>query len=645
MVITTAATAIATGLISKGMDKAVETVAEKSVSKLWDKILKQKWKFGTETARDALDDFIKKDFTNYFDQSVKRYLLIRTLNNQHEDVYLGEIYHPLFIENKERKIEINEDFVYENDEITNVIGVAGQGKSTILKKIFMEKLYNIDKSNKIPLFFDLRDFGGQSIKENIKKILNFESNKMKDESIDKLLSSGKILLILDGFDEVKKEERKELLRDIIDTNHRYKTQIITSSRPETEICTTQGIINFTVCYLGSADVTNMVKKLVLPEVYPHLIDALNKNKQLMSTIKTPILVILFCICEKHLDSLPKNAKEFYNRIFNILYEGHDKTKNFYNRSKTFNQPINEIREAFCCFCFISIYKNKTSMTDQEMLEISKKALKNKMLPSDSQDASNFYSDIIDITGLIRKDGYLNNTFIHKTIQEFHAAEFIRMSSSKRKKEINEMLVRESSENLSWINTSKFLYDIDKENTIEELIIPLCEKHHLHEWNEKKDSISEEYYYNYISKARAILNEKTAIPGKKKKKKNIERIHHSIEVGPFTESFLQLIIISDNKISLSIFNKALMDFGVNHKDSLGILSSLEIKKPNEQANEKNSISVRKLLHDSKREDVVISIFKDNLAAIHKDIYLYFKNMIDGDSILATNNEDTLNSLLD
>lgn len=89
----------------------------------------------------------------------------------------------------------------------------------------------------------------------------------------------------------------------------------------------------------------------------------------------------------------------------------------------------------------------------------------------------------------------------------------------------------------------------------------------------------------------------------------------------------------------------MDFGVNHKDSLGILSSLEIKKPNEQANEKNSISVRKLLHDSKREDVVISIFKDNLAAIHKDIYLYFKNMIDGDSILATNNEDTLNSLLD
>lgn len=60
------------------------------------------------------------------------------------------MYHPLrirgVIPNSSSQL-VKDGFYIENEKITNIIGIAGQGKSTILRKIFVEQLFN---GNKIP---------------------------------------------------------------------------------------------------------------------------------------------------------------------------------------------------------------------------------------------------------------------------------------------------------------------------------------------------------------------------------------------------------------------------------------------------------------------------------------------------------------
>lgn len=632
MVIEAAAASLGSTLLVKGLEKASEKISENIVAELWKKVIDLKWKHGTDDNKEDLKNFLENDFSDYFDTSVKRHLQIRTLNNQQNDVYLDEIYHPLVISSNNEKITIDDSFSYENERITNVIGVAGQGKSTILKKIFMQNLYNTKKSNKIPLFFDLRDIQDKSILENIRETIPYNNDRDNAYSkIEKLLSSGRIMLILDGFDEVKNENRKKLLQDIINTNQKYKTQIITSSRPETEICLTQGITNYNVCHLTEEDVRMMVKKMVNPETYPHLMNALDINTQLLNTITTPILVILFCICERHLDSLPKDAREFYNRIFNILYEGHDKTKNFYDRYKNTKLEINEARDIFCCFCFISIFQNKFNFNEVEMEGIAIKALKNNKVTSNQRMAKGFCDDIINITGLIRKDGYLNNTFIHKTIQEFHAAEFIRMSSSKKKTDINKMIVEDLSKSLLWLNTASYLFAIDKDNSIDEIIIPLCIQLRLNEWRENESDVLDSFYLNQLGRANAILEEKKYVSRreeKKVKKSNKEdaetkTIMHGLRIGPFSERHIPLIVLSGTDIKIDSFNKSVMDRVIKERLSIMALSSLEIKLENEGLSKKNSISIIELIKVSKIEEQVKNSFRIIIEEMYKKIYLKYK----------------------
>lgn len=619
------------GLVKKAGEAFSSEMVKKSIDELWKKILTKKWKHGTESAKEYMRKFYENEYENYFDSSIKKYLLIRTLNKRHEDVYLGKIYYPLNIKHDNETLCIKDGFIYENDNITNIIGVAGQGKSTILKKIFMESLFNSSEANKIPIFFDLRDFAGTSIKQNLKEILSTDDDKI----IDELLSSGNLLLILDGFDEVGQDDRRDLLNDIVSLNLKHKVQIITSSRPNTEICTKPGIKNYTVSYLTEDDVCKMLKNLVSPTKYPHLIEALEKNTQLLQTITTPILVILFCTCEQYLDTLPTDAKEFYGRVFFILYEGHDDTKEFYGRSKLSEYTASEMRDIFSCFCFISQYEDKTSFSDYDFYDISRRALISKKQNDNSKVAECFARDIVNVTGLIKKDGYEHNVFIHRTIQEFHAAEYIKSSASRKKSEINKMLVASLRSDRLWLGVAKFLMLSDRDNSIDEILLPLCESREFGLWKDNKNRITKELYDEYLDEAYVIVSNKEVLRTSVRVKRNfngnnkgqLKKVFQSIEVGPFNEGFRVLIELlnQEKQIKIQNFNDIITDVGLTDVKSLEIMSELNKILPGERMNVKNSIKVSLLMEKSNTMGTAIALFKNTIDTAYEELYLYYKEI--------------------
>lgn len=154
-----------------------------------------------------------------------------------------------------------------------------------------------------------------------------------------MLSSGNILLLLDGFDEISSKMRMDILSEIISLNRRHGVQIITTSRGGTEICTESNIINYTVNKIKRSDIMSMLKKLsesqeVEEDTLQQIFHMLKGNTSLVETMNCPLLVTLFYICYPHLDSIPDSATEFYSKLFTTLYFRHDKVKNYKRERKS-----------------------------------------------------------------------------------------------------------------------------------------------------------------------------------------------------------------------------------------------------------------------------------------------------------------------
>jgi len=106
-----------------------------------------------------------------------------------------------------------------NDDKTLILGDGGQGKTTILKTIFIKLIdsYLIDKLDKIPIYIPLRDINfatnNNSVeygKENrpLNIVWNYLDSKIINHiplvfaEFDSLAKNNELFFILDGFDEV-----------------------------------------------------------------------------------------------------------------------------------------------------------------------------------------------------------------------------------------------------------------------------------------------------------------------------------------------------------------------------------------------------------------------------------------------------------
>ncbi|ENA5172876.1 NACHT domain-containing protein, partial [Escherichia coli] len=493
------------------------------------------------------------------------------------------------------------------------------GKTTILRKIFLAILSNNSKINKIPFFFDLRNLENNSIQDSLIKTLTTLELNCTNADLKGLLKSKKIILLLDGFDEISPDIRETILKEILHLNDSFQTQLISTSRPGTEICTTAGINNYHVEPLTEKDVFSIIGNFLPKESADQLIAALKKNKQLLSSINTPILAVLLCVCEKHLDSMPKNAREFYNRIFNILFEGHDKTKNFYKRHRKTNLSISESKEIFCALCYISL-KSSSQLSWDNLKNITKKSFKVLGLNYSDTFAEDLINDYIDVTGLIRRDGAEIFTFVHKTIQEYHAAEFIKNSASSIKSKILLSLVKELKNNSIMLNTAVFLNHIDMENTTEELIIPLMQEIGFKEENFSASTLAENFYYKLIGDARVIVQNKELRKDRKSNNNKLESMH-DVSIGPFNDNILNVLAFSDiEKLSTYSLHDIIFDNAITTPSCLKIISGLDKIKSDGIINDKNSMLIDKLLTQAGVKNRVFLVLENLVEDMYNYIYL-------------------------
>ncbi|WP_429169212.1 NACHT domain-containing protein [Aeromonas rivipollensis] len=280
-------------LMSAGFGEAIKVLTEH--------LLNSNWSRDKDGGRELLHQFNEEIIREkYLSQHVANVLKIRTLHKSDYDTQLDKIYYPLtlYTASNHDKITVNNGLTIEHRGIVNIIGIAGQGKSTILRKLFSEEIRN---GKRIPFFIELRNVEMDDILGSYKTILKNIGFALEHDNGEMLLQSGKVVLMLDGFDEVKHDSRIRVMNSIRELNQRYNCPVIVTSRPNTQIHTETGIYNLYIENLILNDKLGILKVLSNDIEYSKLSELIKTNISLQHTIANPILVTLLYYCYPYWD--------------------------------------------------------------------------------------------------------------------------------------------------------------------------------------------------------------------------------------------------------------------------------------------------------------------------------------------------------
>ncbi|KAE8177522.1 hypothetical protein CIT27_07275 [Photobacterium carnosum] len=391
---------------------------------------------------------------------IDRYLKFKTINSDNVDVHIDDIYHPLkfvFCDNGQKNL-VDESFTLVNRKITCVIGKAGQGKTTIIRKLVQKELN--EETGRIPLIITLRDIDWDK-HNNVCEIISLEFDRfgvsIPSETIIYLLQFNKLLVCFDGFDEVKDEYRKLALKAINDCYSKYDCQTIVTTRPGTEVTLSlDSSRNANLLDLTLDDIFNIIDiNKNIDKKYKELLkDAAKSKEEIGSILLTPIIVDIFILVYSSLDSEPKTLAEFYGQLFSIIINKHDRFK-FLTRQSKSGLTNHELHNVFCHACFhMIVLKAPLVLSEDYLRKVFSESCESLGI-NEHNDLSHI--DIVDKTSLLKRDGDFFS-FIHKTILEYHAARKISDLDSSLKTEFYELII--NNYDSSFENVLSFVKDID-----------------------------------------------------------------------------------------------------------------------------------------------------------------------------------------
>lgn len=425
-----------------------------------------------EKANGPLKQALYSSITKEADEKRIRYAKqiaeVKTIWQIDKNVNIMEFYHPTRIDfgGQVRRIDKASDLL--NSPSVIVEGIAGQGKSIFMRFLCMSCIK--DKSY-LPIFIQLRHISSEiSLVDLILEAFSSIGIVNDKLVIEYFLRRGKLVFLLDGFDEIDAELRSATIRTIEEYRHNYKNiKIVVSSRPNSDIQHSTIFEVTRIKVLNHDDRKALINRLVDDVATKDmLLAALEGKCKIEDVLITPLLVTLLIITYKSESEIPENLSEFYRSLFNTLLKRHDKTKPGYKRQRKTEIGNVEFERVFENLCFSSLNNYKLSLSECELHDFCKSALMAQNI--DNVKPESYMHDLVNITCLLLLDG-TKYYYLHKSIPEYFAAQKIAGDKNTTHKALFYEQLRNNEIPENWYQSIYFLSEIDEYNYVKELLLP------------------------------------------------------------------------------------------------------------------------------------------------------------------------------
>ena len=403
------------------------------------KELKSLYKVGKDEIQYLLDDGLQ----SYAISQKEKFERLKTFLYQHDRVNFYDTFYPLDLlgvkpNGNVYTVGVDRDLgqTFKDGNCFTIIGDAGSGKSMLMKHFF---LYFLKYEMEIPLFIELRSlnsFDGSFYDYIVRSIFN---NRLSpsDTILERLISKGKFLFLLDGYDElheITKHKRKEEINQFID---KYKNNyFIVSSRRGAGAETLPRFNNLEVSSIKENKILGFVQRqlsiLENKEVLEEkIIKVINdpQNEDYVNYMTNPLLLTMFIFTFKNHPELPHKKSKFYYNVFETLCTRHDnfsKSGDLHERKTKLK--IEDFEEILKWFSFYSYFDGQFNFDKQYLVSRLEYIKKLKDYDFDLEDL------IYDLTvnlGIIIIDG-LEYKFPHRSLQEYFIALLMSQRPSDKK---------------------------------------------------------------------------------------------------------------------------------------------------------------------------------------------------------------------
>ncbi|MFS8119784.1 MAG: NACHT domain-containing protein, partial [Microcoleus sp.] len=226
-----------------------------------------------------------------------------------------------------------------------VLGKPGVGKTTFLKHLAI--LCNRGKfaAHQVPVFIALRDFAEECRERGKFNILNYinqlflTSGVSNPSVIETLLKGGRVLLLLDGMDEVLNQDITAVLKEMRKFSEKYhKNQFVATCRTAAQKLQLQGFTDVEIAPFTEAQITTFAEKWFVEFAknnsqsgkaqsmqFMRKLD-LSENWQFRQLVVTPLFLHLACWVFHGQDKFPTKRTEFYKQGLDLLLGKWDEAK-------------------------------------------------------------------------------------------------------------------------------------------------------------------------------------------------------------------------------------------------------------------------------------------------------------------------------
>jgi hypothetical protein len=315
-----------------------------------------------------------------------------------------------------------------------VLGAPGGGKSTFLRKVGLEVIKGEKGEYKqpyIPVLLELKNFRNKEI-----NLLEAIASEFKtcglpryEEWTLELLKTGKLLILLDGLDEVPTDQMSEMVVKIQDFVDLYdKNRFIVSCRTAAYRHNFRRFSDVAVANFDDEQIEDFIKnwfhsKLELAQ------DCWEKLKSsdyqaAKELAQTPVLLTLICVLYQRSGQFPTNRATLYERALRVLLEEWNAAKEIpqtqiYKGLDTKRKELLLSEIAYSGFVEDRLFFQKWDLAKQ----IEK--LLAEMLPDEKLiDGHSVLRDIEVQHGILVERAESIYSFSHLTIQEFLTALYL-----------------------------------------------------------------------------------------------------------------------------------------------------------------------------------------------------------------------------
>ena len=317
-------------------------------------------------------------------------------------------------QNAEPPIPVLEIYKYAQDHVL-LMGKAGSGKSTTLQKLLLVKAKEVlDKQNTlIPVLIEFRSWK-TSVIDLIKDFFRKRKLRLDIQTIDDLLLDGRLLLLVDGINELPSNEARNnlaLFRDLNpDTAMIFTTRVLGVSR-------NLGIAKqMEMLPLSDREMRQFIERC-LPQQIEQMLNRLGDRLRRLG--ETPLLLSMLCdISRQREDGLPANLGSPFREFAEI-----------YDHKIQENIPVDDkykrwVSELLQQLAFAMMPQNDPHGLQQDIPKFEAEKILVKLLYDESRDYAKQCLENLFKYHLIQVNTDQKIKFCHQSIQEYYAAEYL-----------------------------------------------------------------------------------------------------------------------------------------------------------------------------------------------------------------------------